>query len=145
MANLITTRHKRPEHGERATPFTKRQSSRRIRRLALIEDIQELVPLPRRPTKHAKRKRSGNCPICLATLRKNSKGTRYIQRCDHCSSQLHPEIRCGRCGTFRVWRGSSECRCKGCGNVVELPQPNKTDGGHNCTQERSKGSARLFI
>jgi hypothetical protein len=35
MANLITNRHKRPEHGERPTVFTKRQASRRLRRNSL--------------------------------------------------------------------------------------------------------------
>ncbi len=73
MANLITNRHKRQEHGERPTVFTKRQSSRRLRRNSLDDAIDDKASLPHRPTKHANRKKSGVCPICLARLAKNSK------------------------------------------------------------------------
>lgn len=118
MVNLITNRHKGQEHGERPTILTKKRSSRRLRRNSLNDAIDEKNTLPHRPKKHAVRKKSGVCPICLARLVKNSKKTRYEHRCEACKSQLKPEMQCTSCGTNRVWSGPSGQRCKGCGNAA---------------------------
>ena len=133
MANLITNKHKKQEHGERPTTYTKRLSARHIRRSANVTIDDDAGPLPHRPSKHAKRKRSGRCPVCTAKLAKNERGTRYIRKCSQCRSQFLPDIRCDRCATFRVWGGPRGYRCKGCGNPVQFngtdtPQ-NDSDGG----------------
>lgn len=92
MANLITNRHKNQEQSGRPTPFAKRISSRRVRRKPIDDNEASERPLPHRPLKHAHRKRSGVCPICTTRLAKNAKGTRYVNRCDHCRSQLTPNF-----------------------------------------------------
>lgn len=118
MANLITNKHKKLDHEKSPSGFQKRVSARKLRRAATTE-IADAVNMPAtRPTKHSDRKRSGSCPICRGRLAKNARGTRYVRACNHCSAQIMPELRCGRCGTNRVWCGRTECRCKGCGNVV---------------------------
>ena len=118
MANLITNKHKKLEHAKKPSGFQKRVSARKLRREAAAEITGTDAQPATRPTKHAARKRSGICPICLDRLTKNSRGTRYVRSCHHCSAQYVPDLKCGRCGTNRVWRGRSECRCKGCGDVV---------------------------
>ncbi len=74
MANLITNRHKNQVHGERPTSFSKRISSRLVRRTAFDGNEGNDRPLPHRPIKHADRKRSGVCPICITRLAKMQKG-----------------------------------------------------------------------
>lgn len=120
MANLITNKHKKQEHGERPTAYTKRLSARHIRRSADVVMDDDAGLLPHRPSKHAKRKRSGRCPVCTTKLAKNGRGTRYIRKCSQCRSQFLPDIRCDRCATFRVWGGPRGYRCKGCGNPVQF-------------------------
>jgi hypothetical protein len=116
MTNLITNKHKKLEHAKKPSVFQKRLSARRLRHgAANLDDSDSQVAS--RSTKHAARKRSGVCPICLGTLVKNASGTRYVRSCGHCKGQLDPELRCDRCGTRRVWSNKSQSRCKGCGNL----------------------------
>ncbi len=118
MANLITNKHKQFEHSKKPTVFQKRMSARRLRRKASADFAEDAFMPVAHAAKFAKRKRSGVCPVCLGRLVKNARGTRYVRSCSHCTAQVLPDVRCTRCGTFRVWRGRAECRCKGCGNVV---------------------------
>lgn len=118
MTNLITNKHKKLEHAKKPTRFQKRVSARMLRRAASAEIADDSASPATRSTKHADRKRSGNCPVCLARLTKNARGTRYVRSCSQCGAQFVPDLRCPRCETCRVWRGRDECRCKGCGNSV---------------------------
>ena len=118
LANLITNKHKKQLHGERPNKFQKQQASRRIRKTQFDDSVDR--PLAGgNADKHSKRKRSGNCPICIAKLERNNRMTRYVRKCSSCHAQFDPDLTCMRCNTNRVWRGKSECRCKGCGNIVE--------------------------
>jgi len=66
--------------------------------------------------KHSSRKKSGNCPVCLSQLKKNSKNTRYERKCNKCGAVLQKHIKCLFCGTNRVWMSRKGNYCKGCGN-----------------------------
>ena len=119
MANLITNKHKKLEHAKKPSGFQKRTSARKLRRQVTTEITSPSALRTKRSPKHAARKRSGRCPICLHRLSKNSRGTRYVRSCPHCNAQVMPEVKCPRCSTFRVWGNNDETRCKGCGNPVE--------------------------
>ena len=56
MANPITNKHKKQEHGERPTAYAKRLAARRIRRSAKRDTDDNAGPLPHRPSRHAERK-----------------------------------------------------------------------------------------
>lgn len=118
MANLITNKHKKLEFAKKPSGFQKRLSARKLRREAIRELLQERLARKSVSKKHAERKRSSKCPICLHRLQKKKKRSRYLNRCDHCHAQLNPMICCLHCRTFRVWTSPNESRCKGCGKVV---------------------------
>lgn len=120
VANLITNKHKKLEFVKKPSGFLKRLSARKLRREAIRELLQERPEGKSVSKKHADRKRSSKCPICLHRLQKNKKRSRYVNRCDHCHAQLNPMIRCLHCRTFRVWTSPNESRCKGCGKLVSF-------------------------
>ena len=63
----------------------------------------------------ARRKKPGLCPVCLARLAKNARGTRYERRCLNCRATFQKTHKCLDCGTSRVWQGPEGTACKGCG------------------------------
>jgi hypothetical protein len=101
--------------------FLKQDTNSRLRKKAR-RDIQtddlHVVAGHSKHDKYAIRKQAGHCPVCMAKLRKNNRGTRYLYCCGKCKAQLKPVIRCPRCDTNRVWVHGSKMRCKGCGNEV---------------------------
>ena len=115
MANLITNKHKKLEYGKKPSQFLKRLSARKLRRNAFGEEVFSEVRAIKQHRKYAVYKRPANCPICLKSLSKNARGTRYVYACAHCLAQWTIAIKCLRCSTFRVWRNKKEARCKGCG------------------------------
>lgn len=103
--------------------FLKQDTSGRLRQREkeLIESDEITVIHTTSPKdKHALRKQTGYCPVCIARLKKNKKGTRYFNSCEQCKAQLKSEIQCPHCSTNRVWGKRDELRCKGCGNEVEI-------------------------
>ncbi|PCK03871.1 MAG: hypothetical protein COA42_19725 [Alteromonadaceae bacterium] len=46
------------------------------------------------------------CPVCTAKIEKIGKGIRYQNKCNACNAVLAKDIKCSRCNTNRVWRGS---------------------------------------
>jgi hypothetical protein len=57
------------------------------------------------------------CPICTAKLEKIGQGTRRKNQCASCNAVLAKELKCTRCGTNRVWRGTKGKYCHGCGHA----------------------------
>ncbi|MDJ0946842.1 MAG: hypothetical protein QNJ30_25620 [Kiloniellales bacterium] len=66
----------------------------------------------------ARRKKPGLCPVCLAKLEKNARGTRFERRCLNCRATFQKMLKCLDCGTSRVWQGPEGTVCKGCGRKV---------------------------
>ena len=83
-----------------------------------LNDIlkEEIAVCKSKSDKHSARKKSGNCPVCLSKLKKNSKRTRYERKCNTCGAVLQKHVTCLFCGTNRVWMGRKGNYCKGCGN-----------------------------
>lgn len=66
----------------------------------------------------ARRKKPELCPVCLAKLAKNARGTRYERRCLNCRASFQKLLKCLDCGTSRVWQGPEGTACKGCGRTA---------------------------
>lgn len=66
----------------------------------------------------ARRKKPGHCPVCLAKLVKNARGSRYERRCLGCRASFQKLLKCLDCGTSRVWQGPEGIACKGCGRTA---------------------------
>lgn len=118
ITNKIKKSLSRDPFAKHPSRFLKRDASRRLRQKAkeaILSDDVFMVRTTSPEDKHDLRKRSGHCPLCLAKLLKNNKGTRYLRNCEQCKAQLHPEVRCTRCSASRVWSRAGEIRCKGCG------------------------------
>jgi len=56
-------------------------------------------------------------PVCTAKLEKIGKGTRRKNQCLSCNAVLAKELKCQRCGSNRVWRGSKGKCCHGFGHA----------------------------
>ncbi len=92
MTNRISNRHKQAKANDPDEPprrFFKNKAARALRREPFSSEVD--VQVERNHSvgsldKRASRKRSGRCPVCTATLLKNSKGTRYERRCRECQA-----------------------------------------------------------
>gem|GEM_PF-3492029 len=121
--NKVKKKLSRDSYVRHPGKFLKQDTSGRLRQREsmVIADEEVLIVRTHSPKdKHALRKQTGHCPVCISRLKKNKKGTRYSYICEHCKAQLKPEIRCPHCNTNRVWSHKSESRCKGCGNEISV-------------------------
>jgi hypothetical protein len=118
----LTNKHKQAKSSDfdcvkHPSSFIKKASNRMLRRESIND---ELVKSYSKIDGRGNRKKSGFCPICMNSLEKNSKGTRYRRECSECKGRYDKELRCGRCATNRVWSGPNGAYCKGCGNKHEI-------------------------
>jgi hypothetical protein len=106
MANLITNKHKNQQHCERSNKIQKQQANRRIHKTQCGNDVERPSSVGN-TDRLSKRKRPGNCPICLAKLERKNRMTRCVRKCSSCHVQFYLDLPCLRCITNRVWRGKS--------------------------------------
>lgn len=73
------------------------------------------VPQNRNSSATKRRRNPGNCPVCLAPLRRTADRGRLMRSCASCGATGQPGKRCARCHAEAIWQGPSGAACRSCG------------------------------